>query len=234
MVFLEGMMIAIGVILMIGSFFVMEKLSPKELQKVAEISDEEIKKIVEKGMQSAQNQVDEKVDVLVEESVEHVEGKLDHLTNEKIMAVDEFSQTILEKIHTNHEEVMFLYSMLNDKHSELTDFANELQTSINDLRAEKKDLEVMKVTVDTTLQNTFQEMVNPEPEEESVKEEEEIEEEELPQEAEQVNHNGEIIRLYKEGLDVVEIAKQLGIGQGEVKFVLDLHQIDTMRQTEEA
>ncbi|SDB10267.1 DUF6115 domain-containing protein [Eubacterium oxidoreducens] len=230
MVVVESVMIVIGVIFMIGSFFVMEKLSPKELQKIAEISDEEIKKIVERGMNQAQTQVDDKVDLLVEESVEHVEGKLDHLTNEKIMAVDEFSETVLEKIHANHEEVMFLYSMLNDKHTELIDFANELQTSIQDLRAEKKELEVMKVTVDTTLQNTIQEISQKdtkEEEEPNLEQEEACENEDL--EEQKSNHNEEILRLYKDGMDVTQIARQLGIGQGEVKFVIDLHQINIQR-----
>ena len=42
-------------------------------------------------------------------------------------------------------------------------------------------------------------------------------------EEEIVNHNDEIISLYKKGRSVLEISKMLSMGQGEVKFVIDLY-----------
>ena len=44
---------------------------------------------------------------------------LERVTNEKIMAVNEYSDTVLEEINKNHKEVLFLYDMLNDKHDNL-------------------------------------------------------------------------------------------------------------------
>lgn len=41
-------------------------------------------------------------------------------------------------------------------------------------------------------------------------------------ESEVINHNDEIISLYKRGHSILEISKMLGIGQGEVKFVIDM------------
>lgn len=38
------------------------------------------------------------------------------------------------------------------------------------------------------------------------------------------NHNTEIIHLYKKGYSVLEISKMLSLGQGEVKFVIDLYE----------
>lgn len=38
-----------------------------------------------------------------------------------------------------------------------------------------------------------------------------------------VNHNDEIITLYKKGRSVMDISKMLALGQGEVKFVIDLY-----------
>lgn len=43
-------------------------------------------------------------------------------------------------------------------------------------------------------------------------------------EADNENHNTEIIHLYKEGYSVLEISKMLSLGQGEVKFVIDLYE----------
>lgn len=38
------------------------------------------------------------------------------------------------------------------------------------------------------------------------------------------NHNNEIMDLYKKGHSVLEISRMLSLGQGEVKFVIDLHE----------
>ncbi len=43
------------------------------------------------------------------------EERMNRLCNDKIMAVDEFSQQILEKIDANHQEVVFMYNMLSEK-----------------------------------------------------------------------------------------------------------------------
>lgn len=48
--------------------------------------------------------------------------------------------------------------------------------------------------------------------------------EETTFEESQDNHNKEIIHLYKEGHSVLEISKMLSLGQGEVKFVIDLYE----------
>ena len=39
----------------------------------------------------------------------------------------------------------------------------------------------------------------------------------------EINHNPQILRLYKSGKNIVEIAKELGLGKGEVKLVIDLY-----------
>ncbi len=47
------------------------------------------------------------------------EDKLETLSNDKIIAVGEYSDQMLEKISANHKEVVFLYQMLNEKEEEL-------------------------------------------------------------------------------------------------------------------
>lgn len=48
-------------------------------------------------------------------------------TNEKIMAINEYSNTVIESMNKTHNEILFLYNMLNDKHTELTGLASQLQ-----------------------------------------------------------------------------------------------------------
>ena len=45
---------------------------------------------------------------------------------------------------------------------------------------------------------------------------------ELP-EGDEENRNQKIIELYRQNKTVLEISKQLGLGQGEVKLVIDLY-----------
>ena len=45
----------------------------------------------------------------------------------------------------------------------------------------------------------------------------------LSEQEKPVNHNDEIITLYKKGRSILDISKMLALGQGEVKFVIDLY-----------
>ena len=54
-----------------------------------------------------------------EDTIVKTDDYLSKLSNEKIMAVSEYSDQILEKIARNHEEVVFLYNILNHKEKSL-------------------------------------------------------------------------------------------------------------------
>ncbi len=250
MLAIEGILIAVGVVLFIGSFFVTEKLSPKELETLADLSDEEIKKIVENALINAEGQVDEKIDILVEDSMEKVDVALDKITNEKIMAVDEFSNTVIEKINTNHSEVMFLYSMLNDKHSELTDFANDLQEKLSLMKSQKQEIEKIKYSAQTAVKTvqaigtgalqtkeekdviideSILDIQDDEEIFESIDDETNIDEQ-FEKELDEANHNTKILERFRAGQTPVQIAKELGIGLGEVKLVIDLFEGDKISE----
>ena len=50
-------LLLIGVVFMIGSFFVTEKLSPSELNQIAELSEEELKRIIDRGLKNAETRI---------------------------------------------------------------------------------------------------------------------------------------------------------------------------------
>ena len=140
-------------------------------------------------------------------------------------AITEYSDTVLESIHKTHNEVMFLYSMLNDKHSELTKYAGNLaQLAIH--------LEELQENVQKTLDqsdeilNTAQASAKPvrTPEPDSPKPEPKEEAPVVPQkeEDETLSHNQMILNMYRQGKNAVDIAKELGLGVGEVKLVIGL------------
>lgn len=124
---IEIFLLIAGCVFMIGSFFVSERLSASELNKIAELSESELGKIIDKGIQQAGYKIDDVIDDKVNETSELVERAMEKETNEKIMAISEYSDTVVDGMKRTHDEIMFLYSMLNDKHSELTSLTGDLQ-----------------------------------------------------------------------------------------------------------
>lgn len=238
MAVLEIALLIIGVVLLIGSFFITEKLSTSEVQKMAELSDDEIKKILEKRLQAADERIEGKIDDVIEESVGRVERSLDRETNEKIMAIHEYSDTVMDEMNKTREEITFLYSMLNDRHGEMTEMAGSLQELIHqadDVRKEshieEPDMASQERTAPAPLPEekevAFSDISFEEPEvssETTQTGDGAVEEE---QESEifggEGNHNKRILELEAQGMDAVEIAKELSLGTGEVQLVLDLY-----------
>lgn len=207
---------------MVGSFFITERLSPSELNKIAELSKDELGRIIDGALSGASSKVEEAIQTQIDASSEQVERALEKETNEKIMAISEYSDTVMENMNKTHNEIMFLYNMLNDKHAELTGLATDLQKiaanvkSIQDGLAKKKAPEPVPVA-------------RPE----SVEEKVEIKEQKIPVVKKkenpdtEENHTGKILEMRKKGMQSVEIAKALGVGLGEVNLVLGLYKGDT-------
>ena len=84
-------LLLIGVVFMIGSFFVTEKLSPSELNQIAELSEEELKRIIDRGLKNAETRIEDAIDEQVDQSSEKVDRSLEKVTNDKIMAISEYS-----------------------------------------------------------------------------------------------------------------------------------------------
>ena len=70
---------------------------------------EQIKEMINKEVAEAKSQINEIVDETITYTMEKTERSMERLTNEKMMAVNEFSDTVLEQINKNHKEAVFLY-----------------------------------------------------------------------------------------------------------------------------
>ena len=150
-------------------------------------------------------------------AMEKTERSLERISNEKIMAVNEYSDTVLEEISRNHQEVMFLYDMLNDKHT-------SLKKTVTVVEKKAKEAEAIAKEAFHSLQPEV--VVPPVP----TKEEHPTSKEEILQKTENSdkntmaknNSNEAILALYKLGKSKVQIAKELGLGVGEVELVIGL------------
>ena len=120
---------SLTIILMIlgACAFVAGFVVPEKKRNLAEedlkLGEEKIREIAESQIKDVKEKISDMVDETVSYAVEKAERSMERVSNEKIDAINEFSGTVLEKINKNHEEVVFLYDMLNDKHKDLTDTA---------------------------------------------------------------------------------------------------------------
>ncbi len=245
----EIILIVIGIILMIGSFFVTEKLSQQEVEQISQLSSNEMKFILEKNMKSTEKKVEELVDDVIDRSMEIADRALDKETNMKIQEISEYAETVLESIHKNHNEVMFLYSMLNEKQTDLTETAGKLEKMRSELNSLEEEVgetvmnsqQMLKQLSDqiAAVKSTAPQLVSPavspqlQPSAAESLEADGLEgeldfdlEADLMEQKEAetlANNNQSILTLHQQGLDVREIAKQLGLGVGEVKLVIDLY-----------
>lgn len=244
---IEIIILSIGVILVAVTYILSEKfeLGGKSIDE--EISNN-TKRIAE---ELAREEVERELANNIDEKIEAAAVELDKIANEKILAVGNYSDDILKKIDDNHNEVMFLYNMLNEKEATLKD-------TIRDIEALKLSIKKMALVNDMSVavakkveqaaakkRAKQQESVGDNAEKEvkneaSVKEalvkdyapeektEKMVEKENDPvrrnREASKdtSNRNEEILRLHREGSTNIEIAKKLGIGIGEVRLVIDL------------
>lgn len=314
---LEITLILVGIVFLIGSFMVKDKLSKNDLDKIADMSAEELKVITEKEIKNAESAIDGMLDEHIASKTDETKRDLEKETNSKIMAINEYSDTVLDSINKSHNEIMFLYSMLNDKHEELT----RLSGNIEKITAQaKKTFESVEASKINNLSNktvlNAKPVVNAAPVSNrqavtesrgiassdivtgtkntaSVKKQNVSAQNMMSQHAaaqnimsqntvvrntavpntvvpnmaaqnavvqnvavsnmtaqnmtasntaiqsrnlsdtdvqsgrvydiSEINHNPQILRLYKSGKNIVEIAKELGLGKGEVKLVIDLY-----------
>lgn len=246
---IEIILLLAGCVFMIGSFFISEKLSFSELDKIAELSEDELKKIIEREVNNAGTQMDEVIEQKIEEAGEQAERAMEKESNEQIMQIHEYSETVMESMKKTHDEIMFLYSMLNDKHTEMTSMTGDLQRLAADIRNLQENLSAkagtsirkpvaeshvvqQPVMKQNAVVQPMTETIDVQPEPEvQVNRFQEIQEPEQktekPETADaQGMSNDMILKLYEQGLSKVEIAKQLGRGLGEVNLVIELYKGD--------
>ncbi len=253
---LEISLLIMGIIAFIASFVVPEMRSSENIPST--LDEETVKKLVGDQVEEARTKIEGVVEETVEYAVEKTERSLDRLSNEKIMAVNEYSDTVLEEINKNHKEVLFLYDMLSDKQVDLKNTVRKAEQTKKDTKEIVQAAEVKMAASESRPVSALerlsrgtitQEELNPQ---RKVKaktpvtvEETRFDEglnarkvhvnearvvEPVEQEAMQVsyeeekagNKNERILGLHKEGKSNVAIAKELGLGVGEVKLVIDL------------
>lgn len=140
---LEILLLILGAVIFIASFIVPESKSELDAAD-KQLTQEKLQELLQEEMKNVRSQVADAVDETVHYSMEKTERGLERLTNEKMTAVSEYAQTVLEDIHKNHEEVMFLYDMLNNKHENLKETATEVSMAVKEASAKVSELDAAR------------------------------------------------------------------------------------------
>lgn len=197
-------LIIAGIAAIIISCFMVDKTDKSNSGFVLDTS-------LNQNMAETSNELKEKFEESCQDTSEgylfKLETQLSQLSNEKIIAVHDFSEQILEKIKHNHEEVVFLYNMLGEKEEELKNLMKNAdkqkkvleESVIQPVRTEGKTVSAGKIPATKSEHKNLDNLDTGS------------------------NSNQKILELYSNGFSIVDISKTLEIGQGEVKLVVDLY-----------
>ena len=238
----EIILLVAGGLIFILSFFIPDgKSGAGEGKRPAEASE----RLTEQELKVIGERAEQRVDEILETALDKAERSLEKLSNEKIMAVNEYSDTVLAEIHKNHEEAVFLYDMLNNKHTSLKNALGELNRAVREAETAGAALERLLPEEKAEESAAGQPPEGRSPAGTGVLPEarllnraasagsgqlsgegeasEPVQEEMIRDSAGQErNNNAKILELYRQGKTIVDIAKELDLGVGEVKLVVDL------------
>ncbi len=273
---MEIFLIIVGVTAIIGSF-----VFAKTLEK-NDNTNENNSGVTEAMLEE---QVSKAVDHILDDRIEETEAKMDKLSSEKIMAVGDYSDNVLKEIDKNHDEVMFLYSMLNEKEKEVKNavkdvenikrsinviannentgkygntetFANnQINDNIKNTRVDKETVsdvsdmkddfsylqekdaeETLDIDNNANVNIISKDNINRNVTASAAKDNRDKTEKNLTSNTNKKNkgvaiahkdvkknNNNKILELYSKGMSNIDIAKELNLGMGEVRLVIDLY-----------
>lgn len=138
---LEITLLVAGAVIFIGSFCIPVK-EEKLKEETRNLALEEVKGLVSEELERVRDRLSELAGEEMSDQIEKSERSMERISNEKIMAVNEYSDTVLEEIHKNHEEVVFLYDMLKNKKEGLSESYGKADQNLQELLQQLKDSEI--------------------------------------------------------------------------------------------
>ena len=135
---LEIILLILGIAFIVISCFIIDRGS--SAGEDSGLAPEDSDKLKEMGENIKQNINGEAGRIIAD-----AQDKLESLSNDKIIAVGEYSDQVIEKIEADHKEAVFLYQMLCEKEEELKEMTNRMSTLKTEcervLMEEKEDAE---------------------------------------------------------------------------------------------
>ena len=136
----EILLIIVGFGLIIAGYLIPAGKDIDEEQQ--RLIDEAVNESVRRALENSKNKIEDMIDDSMEDSINKTERAIERLTNEKISAISEYSDTVINDIHKNHDEVVFMYDMLNDKHKNLTTTVSEVTKKADEAKQTVLDAQI--------------------------------------------------------------------------------------------
>lgn len=133
-------LVVVGLVIVLASFLITGKSDAEEQekeQKTPVMTREMLEACLVPLNAEINHRFDVKFEERWEETIADADDQMSQISNEKIMAVNDFSKEVLEKINQSHSDVVFLYKMMSDKEE-------ELKSLLAQLRKEKKEWEELR------------------------------------------------------------------------------------------
>ena len=183
-------LIVIGIICVIISIILGITDNKEQADNASYVSDYDSAKQV--------SQVSKAIDDIIEKKMQDIEEKteasLDKISNTKILEMNEYADNVLKEINRNHNEVMFMYDMLNEKDK-------EIKTTVKSVNATNTQARGMGTVRERLIKlDETQKALD-----------------------DKLDKNQKIMTLYNNGYNDVDIAKRLKLGVGEVRLVIKLY-----------
>lgn len=193
-------LIVIGIICVIISIILGITDNKEQADSASYVSDYDSAKQV--------SQVSKAIDDIIEKKMQDIEEKteasLDKISNTKILEMNEYADNVLKEINRNHNEVMFMYDMLNEKDK-------EIKTTVKSVNATNTQAIGMGTVRERLIKL-----------DETQKAPQRISVDEFPLD-DKLDKNQKIMTLYNNGYNDIDIAKRLKLGVGEVRLVIKLY-----------
>ena len=138
---IEILLLIVGAIVLTAGYLLPMKNRESD-KHVTAGQEKKITELVGKAVEDAKGRIEDIVDETVSYSMEKTERTMERISNEKIMAIHEYSDTVLAEINKNHEEEVFLYDMLNSKHDSLVETVSEAGKTVAEVRQTLQDAQI--------------------------------------------------------------------------------------------
>lgn len=239
MTMIEILLLIAGAVIFALGFFIPENNSGKKsTDQDQKAYSDKIKEITETELKDAERKVRDIVNEEVSAAHDSSVRSMEKLTNEKIMAINEYGKTVTDEIERNHKEVVFMYDMLNDKTTDIKNTIRKYEAiekkaagsakpaASNTTASDKKQVKKNEGDAAIHIPKMFASADMPAATEvtggspaKAVSGNPAIN---AMTDADAATKNNEILRLHNENMADIDIAKKLGIGVGEVKLAISL------------
>lgn len=253
---MEIILLIVGAALVIAGFIIPDK-GASLTKKDIEYGKKQIDDMVNSELEKVKFRIEDTVDETISYAVEKTERSLERITNEQMLTIGEYSDGVLAQISKNHEEVMFLYDMLNEKHDTLKNTVTEVESTVKKVETTAQDVrisveetkkqaqevkeaaeeaffgltppviseeEAEPVTLKAPEEKPKKKTTRTAPKRERISPKAAAETEELATGITGRNNNDRILEMHRLGKSNMAIARELGLGIGEVNLVIGLYE----------